>query len=524
MEKPLINIFKYSIIAFFIMLVGCDRTIEADLLLMGGQFYVGDGSESQVADIAIKDDEIIFIGLSSANIRAKKSLDARGLIVAPGFIDPHTHSLAELQSDDARQRENANYRLQGVTTVFNGNDGGGYPDILKLSQAMQSSGIGTNTTLYVGHGALRREVMNNDNRVPTDEEMAQMKLLVAKAMDNGALGLSTGLFYVPGSFSQIEEVIELAKVAAEKNGVYDSHIRDESTYNIGLEAAIKEVLEIASKADIPAHIAHIKALGVDVWGKSVPVIKMIEQARAEGLKVTADQYPWLASGTSISAALIPREIKAGGEDKYLARLNNPSLRDKLVKDVTENLRRRGGAEAVLITQGKPEWQGKTLIALAGENNITPVEMAIEIARKGDAKIASFNMDEDDLSNFMRQDWVMTSSDGSSGHPRKYASFPRKFEIYIKQKNVMPVATFLYRSSGLVADTFMLCDRGYIKPGYKADIVIFDPEKFTARADFQNPELLSQGVEYLLINGQLAVDQGKSQHILPGKVLKRCTGR
>ncbi len=515
---------KYFILSILLILGGCSSPIEADILLKGGRVFVGDNSQGIIADIAIKNDEIIFIGSSSDHIRAKKSINVSGLIVAPGFIDPHTHSLLELQSDDAKQRENANYRLQGVTTVFNGNDGGGSPDILKLSQEMMHSGIGTNTTLYVGHGAVRRQVMNNDNRVPTDEELARMKLLVANAMDAGALGLSTGLFYVPGSFSATDEVVELAKVAAEKNGIYDSHIRDESTYNIGLEASIEEVLEIARRADIPVHIAHIKALGVDVWGKSVPVIKMIEQARAEGLKVTADQYPWLASGTSISAALIPREIKAGGKEKYLARLNNPQLRDKLIEDITENLRRRGGAEAVLITQGKPEWQGKTLGFLAVENNITPASMAIEISRNGDAKIASFNMNEDDVINFMSQDWVMTSSDGSVGHPRKYASFPRKYETYIKAQKIMPLEAFLYRSSGLVADTFMLCDRGYIKAGYKADIVIFDQYNFKARADFQNPELLSEGVEYLLINGQLAVDKGKSQAILPGKVLKRCTGR
>ncbi|MBL4852900.1 MAG: amidohydrolase family protein [Robiginitomaculum sp.] len=513
---------KYTIPLIFMILSACTAPLEADYLLTNADVYVGDGSGSIRADIAIKNDEIIFIGKRSGHLRAKSLIDASGYIIAPGFIDPHTHSLLELGSEDKALRQNANYRLQGVTTVFNGNDGRGKPDILKVSSQLQTHGIGTNTALYIGHGAVRRLVMENAKRAPTPDELSQMKTLVDEAMDAGALGLSTGLFYVPGSFSGTDEVVALAKVAALKGGVYDSHIRDESTYNIGLEASIEEVLEIGRRADIPVHIAHIKALGVDVWGKSVPVIAMIEKARAEGLRVTADQYPWLASGTSISAALIPRDIKAGGKEKHQARLKDTLLRAKLRLDVAENLRRRGGGDAVLITMGRADWQGKTLSHLAQKNNLSAVDMAIYIASNGNAKIASFNMDKKDVVNFMKQEWVMTSSDGSVGHPRKYASFPKKYQTYIKDQRVMPVESFLYRSSGLVADTFNLCGRGYLKPGYKADIVVFDPKIFAPLADFQNPERLSEGVKYLFVNGRLAVNEGVSQPVFPGKVLKPCT--
>ena len=510
-----------SLVFSSLVLSSCQSQIEADYLIENGTVFLGDNTKGQELDVAVKGGDIIYVGKASNHIDAAITLDATGLIVAPGFIDPHTHSLIDLQSGDAAIRENANYRLQGVTTVFNGNDGFGTANIAEMSLGLTQNGIGTNTAFFVGHGAVRSQVMNNDKRAPTEAELGRMKALIDSAMDAGALGLSTGLFYAPGSFSNTDEVVELAIVAAAKGGVYDSHIRDESTYNIGVEAAIEEVLEIGRRADIPVHIAHIKALGVDVWGKSTPIIASIEKAQAGGLRVTADQYPWPASGTRISNALIPRYLKAGGPDKYMARLNDPFLQEKLQIDVAENLRRRGGAGAVLITDKRSQWRGKTLDEIAILNNMAPVDMAIKIARDGDAKIASFNMNEEDIENFMRQDWVMTSSDGSSGHPRKYASFPRKYEVYIRGKNIMPIETFLYKSSGFVADTFNICQRGYLKTGYKADIVIFNPTAFKAKAGFQNPELLSEGVEYLLVNGQLAVEHGKSKKTLSGTVLKRC---
>ncbi len=523
MIKIVTSLKSLSII-FLLTLTACKSAVQADLLLINGQVYLGDGSKAISTDVAIKNDEIIFIGVAKNQIKADTVLDVSGLVVAPGFIDVHTHSMVDLKSEDSTIRQNDNHRLQGVTSVFNGNDGGGDPDIAATATSLQTAGIGINTALYVGHNAVRRQVMGNDDRAPTSKELSDMKALISMAMDAGALGLSTGLFYVPGNFSDTDEVVELAKIASAKGGVFDSHIRDESTYNIGLEAAIEEVLEIGRRADIPVHFAHIKALGVDVWGKSATVIEMIDKARADGIRVTADQYPWLASSTSLSAALIPREIKAGGDEVYLARLSDPKLRDKLLVDVAENLRRRGGADTILIVKGKKsraEWIGKTLKEIAEENNIPAVEMAIEIARQGNAKIASFNMNEDDVTNFMIQNWVMTSSDGGTGHPRKFASFSRKYETYIKQKNIMPLETFLYRSSGFAADTFKLCGRGYLKTGYKADIVVFDPETFAAKADFQNPAILSTGVKYLLVNGQMAVDNGKSQTVLPGKILRPC---
>lgn len=498
-----------------------ETKIKADILIENGAVFIGDNSPAQNLTIAVKNDEIIYIGERASHIDAAYSIDAEGHYVLPGFIDPHTHSMAELTSENSETRENRNYQFQGVTTVVNGNDGFGDHDVEQQMADLTAIGIGTNTALFIGHGALRKSVMGGDKRVPTAAELSDMKMKIGQGMEAGALGLSTGLFYAPGSFSNTEEVIELAKMAAEYGGVYDSHIRDEATYNIGLEAAVDEVIEIARQANIPANIAHIKALGVDVWGKSDALIAKIETAHSEGLKVTADQYPWQASGTRISNALIPRWVKAGSTEDYLKRLSDPELANRIKSETTENLRRRGGPEAVLITQTNPEWQGQTLGELATKYELSPVDTALKLAREGDARIASFNMSMADIENFMRQDWVMTSSDGSSGHPRKYASYPKKYQDYVVDKKLMPVETFFYRSSGLVADTFGICERGYLKVGYKADIAILDPAAFSPEADYQNPTALSAGVSYLLINGETVITNGDPQSNLPGQVLQRC---
>ena len=488
------------------MLTACQRSLEADYLITNGKVFIGDNTPSKDYVVAIKDDEIIYVG-KNRTIKSENIIDANGLYVLPSFIDPHTHSMDELTSDDPDTRQNKNYLFQGVTTVFNGNDGFGVPNITGITETLSEVGIGTNTALFIGHGALRKSVMGGAKRAPTQTEMSAMKRSIEQGMQAGALGLSTGLFYAPGSFSETEEIIELAKVVSEYGGVYDSHIRDEASYNIGLEAAVEEVIAISRGANIPANIAHIKALGVDVWGKSETLIETIERARFEGLKITADQYPWSASGTRISNALLPRWVKAGTHEDYMQRLNDPKLRERIVSETKENLRKRGGPDAVLITQDNPDWQGQTLQQLSAKYSLSPVDMAIKIAGEGDARIASFNMNPDDIERFMVQDWVMTSSE--------------KYRNYIVDRNLMPVETFFYRSSGLVADTFGICERGYLKTGYKADIAIINPDGFSPKANFENPAVLADGVRHLFVNGQLTISNGQAQGVLSGQVLKQC---
>ena len=506
------------------LLTGCENPVVADIVIKNGDVFVGDQSPAQPLTIAIRGEKIVYIGDSDARFEATETIDATGKFVLPGFIDPHTHSWSELSSLNPKLRSNKNYQFQGVTTVINGNDGFGSSDIAQQMALVEDLGVGTNTALFIGHGALRTSVMGGAKRPPTDEELTEMKEIVDQGMQDGALGLSTGLFYAPGSFSETEEIIALAKIVAEHDGLYDSHIRDEATYTIGLVGAVEEAVEVGRKANVAVNIAHIKALGVDVWGKSEALIDLIEAAQNEGLEITADQYPWRASGTRISNAIIPRWVKAGTEEDYFSRLNDPNLQTRIVEEATENLRRRGGADAVLITQDNPDWQGQTLGELAKKYRLSPVETALKLAREGDARIASFNMSLDDIEAFMVQDWVMTSSDGSTGHPRKYASYPEKYQTFILGRDIMSVETFFYRSSGMVADNFGLCDRGYLKAGYKADIAIIDPEDYRPVADFQNPAELSEGVEYLFVNGESVIHQRESVSALPGQVLKRCKVR
>ncbi|MCP5382522.1 MAG: amidohydrolase family protein [Kordiimonadaceae bacterium] len=511
---------------FILILASCSQEnsndISADILITGGTVFDGHDSAGEKLDIAINGDQITFVGPAGQyKISAARTIDASGMIVAPGFIDPHTHSLDDLQNPD--KKLNANYLMQGVTTVFNGNDGGGPSNISETLDKLEEDGIGSNTALFVGQGNVRQSVMQMRDDEPTYGEMEIMKSHVRKAMEEGALGLSTGLYYAPGSYSSTEEVAELAKEIAPYDGIYESHIRDESTYNIGLLGAIKEVIDIARIAGIKGHVGHIKALGVDVWGQSAQAIKMIEDAQAEGLRISADQYPWTATGTSVIGALLPRYVQAGGNEAMLARLKDPELLPKIKADMEENMRKRGGKDALLLTGGDGNMVvGRTLGEEADARGKTPIETAIEIIIEGGSNIANFAINEDDLRAFMQKPWVMTSSDGSYGHPRKFATFPNKYRTYVVEKKYISLQDFIHRSTGLTADTFKLCDRGYIEPDKYADIVIFDPDEFGPKADYINPRELSVGVKYLLVNGGLAIDDGALTGELYGRGLTRCT--
>lgn len=491
---------------------------KVDVLIKGGTVYDGGTGAGVTADVAITDGKVVFVGdAAKAKITATTSVNAAGKIVTPGFIDPHTHYFEDLSSDDAKMRRNLAAAMQGVTTVFVGSDGRAAPEVKDTFGKLEQTGIGTNVATYVGFGTLRQRVLGDSDRAPNAAELEQMQGMVANAMCEGALGLSTGLFYPPQSYAKTEEVIALAKEAAKRGGTYDSHIRDESSYTIGLKGAVQEVFDIGKGAGIPVHIGHIKALGVDVQGQAGDIIKMVEAAQASGLKVTADQYPWAASGTGISAALLPRWAQVDGEAAMLKRLSDPELGPKIRAEMTENMRRRGGADSLLLTSTKvPDAQGKTLAEIAKAWNVDPIEAAVRILNQGGAGVASFNQSEADIKAFMRQPWVMTSSDGSEGHPRKYASFAEKYAKYVKAEKTVSMTDFVHRSTGLTADTFGLTGRGYLKPGYHADVVVLDPVAYGPKATYVQPELLSVGAEQVLVNGQFVVRNGKPTDALPGK--------
>ncbi|UTW58778.1 amidohydrolase family protein [Kordiimonas sp. SCSIO 12603] len=495
-----------------------NEKISADYLIKDGLVYVGDMSRAKLQDVAIKGDKIVFVGLNgNQHVTAGEVINASGMIVSPGFIDIHTHALEELPDTGPVLHEN--FLTQGVTTIFSGNDGRGPFNIESAFSDLVERGVTTNIALFVGHGTVRRAVMGDADRAPTADELEAMKALVEEAMKGGALGISTGLYYAPGSFSDTDEVIELAKVAARYGGVYESHIRDESSYNIGLLGAVKETLEIGRKANIPVHFAHIKALGVDVWGQSKDIVALVEEAQKNGQRVTADQYPWKASGTRISNALVPRWAMAGGKEKLFARLKNAENNLEQIKDdIHENLRKRGGPDAVLITGKQADYIGKTLRDYAEANKLTFVDAVIDIVLKGDAGIASFNMHDEDVERLMSQSWVLTGSDAGDGHPRKSASFPEKYQTYVKAKNTLTMSEFIHRSTGLTADTFGIKNRGYLKSGFYADIVILHPDRYRGQASYSNPHVLSEGVEYLFINGQEAITEGQFTEKRAGKPL------
>src|SRR5216683_8280484 len=488
---------------------------DLDLIIRGGSLIDGSGSPAIKADIGITGDRIVFIG-SSAGRKAKREIDATGLVVTPGFIDPHTHTAGDLS--DAKRSRNDAYLMQGVSTVVTGNDGDSPTAIGSTLAKWQQQGIGTNAALFIGQGTVRREVMGMSDAKPTAEQLDRMKALVDTAMKEGAIGISTGLYYAPGSFSSTEEVIELSRIAGQHGGIYDTHMRDESSYSIGLLASVRETIRIGQEAHLPVMISHIKALGADVWGKSPDVIALIDNARKAGVNVTASQYPYTASGTSVTASLVPRWAEADGA--LLKNLNDSSLRPRLVAEMNQNLTRRGGPDSLLMTASRDKTiVGKTLTTIARERNESPVDAAIEIVKSGGSDVASFNMKENDIEAFMRQPWVMTCSDGSEGHPRKYGTYPRKLRQYVYERHVIPLEFAIRSNTSLPAETLGLKDRGLLKPGYFADVLVFDPRTFNERATYKTPTIPSTGVQYLTVNGQLAIDNGTLTTTLAGRALK-----
>jgi N-acyl-D-aspartate/D-glutamate deacylase len=495
---------------------------QVDILIRGGSVVDGSGSPARTADVGIRGDKITFVGDATAGrVTATKTIDAKGLIVAPGFIDPHTHTESDLSNSAPQRHGNVAYLMQGVTTVITNNDGGGGVNIGRTLSGWEKNGIGTNAAVYIGQGSVRGAVMGMSDAKPTPAQMDSMRALVKRGMDDGAIGMSTGLYYAPGSYSSTEEVIDLAKVAAAQGGRYDSHIRDESSYTTGLIASVNEVIRIGREAKMPVHISHIKALGADVWGQSDTVIALMKKARADGVDITASQYPYTASGTSVGASLLPRWAEAGGNDSLRARINNPQTRARLVKDMEENLRRRGGANTLLMTSTRDSTiLGKRLDQIARERKTTPIEAAIQIILNGGSSVASFNMNEKDIEKFMVQDFIYTDSDGSDGHPRKYGTFPKLLHEYVETKHVLTMPQAIRRSTSGPAKALGIKERGSLTPGYFADVIVFDPKTITDKSTYEQPTLLATGMKYVVVNGKVAVDSGNYAGLMAGAPLSR----
>lgn len=506
---------------FVVFFVSCSKKkINADIIIKNGTVYNGKSDEGTQEVIAIKDDKIIFIGYeNSVFIKASKEIDASGMIVCPGFIDPHTHADRDLKNKE--KSHNKPFLFQGITTVVVGNDGDSFYPTATFVEKYNQHGIGTNVVPLVGHGTVREQVMGKSDRKASVEEIQQMQQLVQQEMNAGAFGISTGLFYSPGSYSNTEEVIALAKTVAQNNGIYDTHLRDESSYTVGLIPAIEEAIEIGEKAKLPIHISHIKCLGVDVWNQSEDIISLIEKARRNGINVTANQYPYDASATGLKSAVVPRWAESGGKDSLFIRYNNPNLKDSILKGTQKNIKRRGGADKLLIVKcEEPSYVGKNLQEIADSIQKSPEITVFEVLKTGYVRVASFNMNTNDIHNFMKQDWVVTGSDGNTGHPRKYGSFPRKYHKYVTEDKVIDLPTFISNSTFKTASIFKIDKRGVLEEGYYADIIIFNPKTFKDKATYSDAFQLSEGLEYSIINGKISIENGEFTNNLNGKVLTK----
>jgi N-acyl-D-aspartate/D-glutamate deacylase len=508
------------------LLIGCGQE-RYDVLITGGTIIDGSGQAGFEGDVAIRDGRIAAVG-EIPSARADKMVDARGKYVVPGFIDLHTHGDRGILDEEGRKAQN--YITQGVTTIVTGNCGGGTFDVAQFYATMEEQGIGTNIVHLVGHGTVRSAVMQDAARAPTDEEMEKMKALVDQAMQGGAAGMSTGLFYTPGSFAETDEVVELCKVVGQHGGIYASHIRDESNYTTGLQASITEAIEIGEKAGVPVQISHIKGLGKPVWGQAGAVAEIIEAAQARGVKVLADQYPYNASSTSLGAATLPLWVQADG--KVRERLADPSLTQRIKKEIAANIERRGGAETLVISsfRQKPEYEGKSLLEISQILDKSTVDTAIELVLAGGPGVVSFNMSDADVEFFMKKPYVMTGSDGGIvqfgrgvPHPRNYGAFTKKIRTYVLDKKVLTMEQAIHAATGLAAEMLEFSDRGLLKEGYVADIVVFDPENIRDKATFSEPHQYSEGIDFVLVNGAFAVDGGQFTGTLAGKPLRRNSG-
>ena len=499
---------------------------EFDLIIRNGRLLDGTGNPWVYADVGIKGDRIVAVGRIVADDNARE-IDAAGHYVTPGFIDVHSHAWPAISRPKTASAEAL--LTQGITTVFINPDGGGPIDLSMQRRAIEAVEPGLNVARFIGHNSTRSAVLGRQNRDPDPSELARMAGIVRQGFEAGAFGLSAGPFYVPGNFSKTEEHIALARIAAEFDAVYTSHIRDESDYTIGVVAAVEEVIRVAREARVPGVVTHIKALGPPVWGKSAEIVQRVEAAREEGVQVFADQYPYEASSTGLTAALVPAWAQAGGAGALNARLLEPEIRASIRREMAGNLARRGGAANIMISEFAPDpsLERRRLDAIARDRLREPIDVAIEIVLAGGATIISFNMSDEDVRRLMVQPWTMTSSDGKlvepgegNTHPRSYGPFPRKLRRYVLEAKVLTLEQAIRSMTGLPAAVFRLRDRGYVRVGAYADLVVFDPAAIADLATYEEPHQLSTGVRYVVVNGVLALSSGQITKARAGRVLNR----
>jgi len=497
-----------------------------DVLIRGGRLLDGSGNPWIHADVGIRGDRIAAVG-NLTGATAATVVNARGLYVSPGFIDTHSHAGEALETEALAAAHPM--LAQGITTVFVNPDGGGRADLVAQRRLVGTRRPGVNVALMVPHGSVRQSVLGMEDRPPTVAELQRMEALVTQGFEAGAFALSSGPFYAPGSYARTEELVALARVAARYGGPYQSHIRDESDYSIGLLAAVEEVITIAREAGTRGVVTHVKALGPNVWGFSSAIVQRIERAREQGVELFADQYPYDASQTSLSAALVPRWAQAGGAAALRQRLANAAERERIVREMGANLARRGGAARIRIGRYTPDsmLEGRSLAQIASARGVDTVETALAMLARGEASIVSYNMHDDDITRLMTQPWTMTASDGAlvpAGqgvpHPRGNGAFARKLRKYVVEDRTVDLPSAVRSMTSLPAAVYGMPDRGVLRPGAVADIAVFDLARVRDLATFERPHQLAEGMIHVLVNGRVALRDGALTAERAGQVLHK----
>ena len=502
-----------------------------DLLLLGGSVLDGSGARAVVADVAVSGERISFVGdAAAAGVTASDTVDVSGLTVTPGLIDMHSH--AELDADHGRDARAFLY--QGITSVVLGVDGGGGSEVAARLQGWAEDGLGANALLFVGHNAARRAVMGMEDRTPTADELEAMRAYVRKGMEEGAYGLSSGLFYLPGNYAETEEVIELNKVAAEYDGaIYDTHDRDlGAAYpSFGYLNSIAEGIRIGEESGTKVIFSHFNAQGAQNYGRAPEGAALIEDARARGVEVAGAHHSYTATQSNLRSYTVPSWVVAGGDSAMVRRFDNPDTLPMIDRQTREMLSIRGGADHILMVDERPDLNGKTLADVAAEWGLTAPEAARRILRDGNAAVMNLGLYDAENTRYLAGlDWMMTCTDGRDPgptrpvtHPRAFGSFTKKLKDLVIDEQVITLPFAVRSMTGLAADFLAWTDRGYLRENMAADITVLDVATVRDMATYENPHQYSQGTVHVLVNGVFALRDGAPTGELAGLPLVRGGG-